>query len=179
MKTIQFLIFALFLISYSCTNPNQSGNNRPEETASQPAEIIMVDQILDNPDDFIDRKVRVEGMVTHVCRHSGKRLHLTSKSTSRMIRIEAAEGINQFKKELEGSDIVVEGIFHRQIIDEDYLAKWEKEGLEGEGVHIDHDPAETEEKEERIQMMRKQLQKSGGEELVSLWVDGNHFEIKQ
>ena len=178
MKTVQFIIYVLVFVVFACNNPKKSDNDLSDESAESPVEVVMVDQILENPEAYADKKVKVEGLVTHVCRHSGKRLHLTSKSSSNMIRIEAAEGINQFQRELEGNDIIVEGIFHRQIIDEDYLARWENEGMEGEGVHMEHNSAETEANQELIQTMRRQLEESGNEQLVSLWIDGNSFQVK-
>jgi hypothetical protein len=177
MKIFQIIISLFFLMVYSCTGPENSGS-AGSETSSEIPEKLMVDQILEQAEDFTDKKVQVEGMVSHVCRHSGKRLHLTSKFSGKMIRVEAAEGINQFARELEGSDIVVEGVLHKQVIDEDYLAKWENEGLEGQGVHIEHGSEEAEAREEQIRSMRKRLQESGKDQLVSLWIDGNSFQVK-
>ncbi len=178
MKTVQIIIYALIFFVFACNNGKNSDKNLSNESDESPAEVIMVDQILENPEAFADKKVKVEGLVTHVCKHSGKRLHLTSQSSSNMIRVEAAEGINQFQRELEGNNIVVEGTFHRQIIDENYLAKWENEEMQGEGVHMEHNPAESEANQELIQNMRRQLEESGNEELVSLWIDGNSFQVK-
>jgi hypothetical protein len=177
MKTVQIIIYALFLIFFSCNRPQNNESAQAGDPMDEP-EAILVDQVLENPESYIGRKVRVEGMVSHVCRHSGKRLHLTSKSSSKVIRVEAADGINQFERELEGSDIVVEGIFHQQVIDEDYLAKWENEGFEGEGVHLEHGSGETEAKKEQIRNYRQRLRESGNDQLVSLWIDGNAFEVK-
>ena len=178
MKTTQIILYLMIFIAFSCNNADQKEKSQSNKSTASTLEVVPVDQILDNPDAFIDQQVKVEGMVSHVCRHSGKRLHLISKSTNKMIRVEAAEGINQFERELEGSDIIVKGTFHRQIIDEDYLSKWENEGMEGEGVHLEHNSAEMEAKEEQIQNMRKQLQETGKDQLISLWIDGNHFEVK-
>jgi len=178
MKTVHFIIYALVFVVFACSNAGKSDNNQSNEAPDSPEEVIMVDQILENPDAFADKKVKVEGLVTHVCKHSGKRLHLTSKSSSKMIRVEAADGIIQFQRELEGNDIVIEGIFHRQVVDEDYLAKWENESMEGEGVHMEHDAAEADANQELIQNMRRQLEESGNEQLVSLWIDGNSYQVK-
>jgi cytochrome c-type biogenesis protein CcmE len=178
MKTIPSFLITLLLIIFSCSGPANQGSAGSGSVESASPEMLLVDEILENSDNYTDQKVRVEGMVSHVCKHSGKRLHLTSKSTGKMIRVEAADGINQFERELEGSDIIVEGVFHMQVIDEDYLAKWENEGLEGEGVHLEHSSAEAEAKEEQIMNMRKQLQESGKDRLVSLWIDGNNFQVK-
>jgi hypothetical protein len=172
------MIYALIFLVFACNNSNKQGNNASNETPESAVQVVMVDQILENPEAYTDQRVKVEGLVTHVCKHSGKRLHLNSKSSSNMIRVEAADGINQFQRELEGSDIVVEGIFHRQVIDEDYLAKWENEGMEGEGVHVEHNPAESEANQELIQNMRRQLEESGNDQLVSLWIDGNSYLVK-
>lgn len=178
MRKVQYIIYALIFSVFACNNSNKQENNASLETPESPVQVVMVDQILENPEAYTDKRVKVQGLVTHVCKHSGKRLHLNSKSSGNMIRVEAAEGINQFQRELEGSDIVVEGIFHRQVIDEDYLAKWENEGMEGEGVHMEHNPAESEANQELIQNMRRQLEESGNDQLVSLWIDGNSYLVK-
>ncbi len=177
MKTAYISVYVLILIIFSCTGANKSVNESSNEASDMEVQIVHVDQILENPDTFVDKKVKVEGLVTHVCKHSGKRLHLTSISTNKMIRVEAADGINQFERELEGNDIIVEGILHKQVIDEDYLAKWENEGMPGVGVHMEHSSGDEEAKAEQIQSMRHQLKESGENQLVSLWIDGNSFEV--
>jgi hypothetical protein len=91
-----------------------------------------------------------------------------------MVRVEATGDITQFERELEGSDVRIMGLVQKQVIDEDYLAKWENEmAIKGE----DHDHSEGEEESEQINNMRKRLEESGQDQLVSYWVDGTSFEV--
>jgi hypothetical protein len=176
MKSIKILLFILFAATFACNEKTQSDSSTEEITDIEVVEnIIVVDDLLENPDAYVGKIVEIEGLVTHVCKHSGKRLHLTSTASNKMIRVEAAEGITQFNRELEGSDLVIAGMVQKQVIDENYLAKWETE-ISGKGENHDH--SNDEEQSEQLKSMRKRLEESGKSELVSYWVDGNSFIVK-
>lgn len=174
MKPSNLLLIILVIGLFGCSGTsNKEQNAQVLDEEVQVAATVNVDDLLQDPDKFIGQKIQITGLVTHVCKHSGKRLHLTSAETNQMIRVEAAEGINQFQRELEGSNIVVAGIMQKEVINEDYLAKWENE-LKGES-HESHSEAEQMENEEQIKNMRQRLADSGQSELVSYWLDGNSF----
>lgn len=77
----------------------------------------------------VDMEMTIEGTVTHVCKHGGRRVHLTDIETNDKIRVEAPEGMPAFARELEGSDIVVTGVLRETRIDAAYLDEWEQEIL--------------------------------------------------
>ena len=88
------------------------------------------------------------------------------------IRVEAGE-IGQFERELEGSDIVAKGVFRREVIDEEYLAKWANE-LGKEGDHKSHE--EQEEEKGKMQRYREMMKETEEGYLENFWVDGLSFE---
>jgi len=176
MKSIKICLIILLTITFACNEKPQSDNANEEIAEIEVVEnVIVVDEFLNDPDAYVGKIVEIEGLVTHVCKHSGKRLHLTSTESNKMVRVEAAEGITQFDRELEGSDLVIAGLVQKQVIDEDYLAKWETE-ISGKGENHDH--SMDEEQSEQLNSMRKQLEASGKSELISYWVDGNSFIVK-
>jgi hypothetical protein len=174
MKYYKFLLIIFLVIAFACTEKTQSDNSSDNAEVQVVESVVLVDQILSDPDTYVGKVVEVEGLVTHVCKHSGKRLHLTSTASSEMIRVEATGDIRQFKRELEGSDIRVKGKVQKLVIDEDYLSKWENE-MTSKGENHDHNSHEEE--TEQLNNMRKRLENSGKEQLVSYWVDGISFEV--
>ena len=175
MKSIKFLFLVLISLFFACNEKTGSSSSSADNTDAEVVEtVVLVDDLMSDPDAYVGKVIELEGLVTHVCKHSGKRLHLTSTATNEMVRVEATGDINQFERELEGSDVRIKGLVQKQVIDEDYLSKWENE-MASKGENHDH--SESIEESEQITNMRKRLENSGQDQLVSYWVDGTSFEV--
>lgn len=175
MKSLNFLLIVFGMMLFSCSGNSGKGSAgdagiEGEEVVNN---VVPVNDLLQDPESYVGKVVEVEGLVTHVCKHSGKRLHLTSPATNDMIRVEATGEIRQFERELEGSEVRVRGKVQKLVIDEEYLAKWENEMSKGET----HDHSQNEAETEQLHNMRKRLESSGQDQLVSYWVDGTSFEV--
>jgi hypothetical protein len=173
MKNLIYLVAVLFVAA--CTNPrNQqdSGTIAQAESVLEEIAIVDVESLLNDPQAYDGKEVMIKGTVTHVCKHSGKRLHLMGTDEKSMLRLEAGE-IGQFHRELEGSDIVAKGVFRREVIDEEYLAKWADEMGNG-GKHMSHE--EEEEEQGRMQRYRQMMKETEEGYLENFWVDGLSFE---
>lgn len=142
------------------------------ETVAQEVQTVDVVSLLENAAEYDGKEVMITGTVTHVCKHSGKRLHLMAADEKTKIRIESGE-IGQFERELEGSDIVAKGVFRREVIDEEYLAKWADE-LGKEGDHKSHE--EQEEEKGKMKRYREMMKETEDGYLENFWVDGISFE---
>jgi hypothetical protein len=172
-----FILFFTFIMIYSACNKL---SQKQALSATESAAIIQVDELLKNPDPYVDKAVVVEGMVTHVCKHSGKRLHLKAGGAENWIRVEAKGQIVQFDRSLEGDNIVVKGTFHKQMIDEEYLAKFEKEMIsENTMGHEMKEGMESDGNESLVNEMRAQLSNSGQKSMLQLWIDGETFSVKK
>ena len=155
MKSIKFLFFVLLSLFIACNEKSGDNSSSSENTDAEVVEtVVMVDDLMQDPDDYVGKVIELEGLVTHVCKHSGKRLHLTSAATNKMVRVEATGDITQFERELEGSDVRITGMVQKQVIDEDYLSKWENE-MANKGE--DHNHGEGEEESEQINNLRKKV----------------------
>jgi len=175
MKSNKFLFLVIISLFFACNEKSGGNSSSAENTDVEVVEtIVLVDDLMGDPDAYVGKVIELEGLVTHVCKHSGKRLHLTSAETNDMVRVEATGDISQFERELEGSDVRITGLVHKQVIDEDYLAKWENE-LASKGE--DHNHSEGAEESEQITNMRQRLENSGQDQLISYWVDGTSFEV--
>jgi len=105
-------VLLVFIFSgCSKTVKNTESQASTTENATAIAEVVSVTDLLANPELYDAKEIAVKGTVIHVCKHSGKRLHLLSSDESSQVRLEAGE-IGQFDKELEGTDIIARGVFH-------------------------------------------------------------------
>jgi RecJ-like exonuclease len=100
-----------------------SGNSLKVEFAS----------LIENPDNYMDKNIIVEGKVVHVCTMSGKKLFIVGDNPDVRLFIAAGEDMPKFPMELLGSEVVVEGKITRVA----GAAMSEGEGImmEGEGMH--------------------------------------------
>ncbi|MDX9760218.1 MAG: hypothetical protein RBU27_13745 [Bacteroidota bacterium] len=164
---------------------------KTEESNDTDANIQTVSQLLESPEQYIDKEITLEGTVTHVCKHGGRRLHLTDLEPNVKIRIEAPEDMPAFARELEGSDIVVTAILRETRIDKAYLDEWEAEVREGmERENHDHaTPTATGEGEENeghvepqgleaVNAKRAELEASGKPYLSQWYADGVRYQMK-
>ncbi len=72
--------------------------------------VVTVDQLLNNPDKYIDKKIELQGFVMHTCKKTGKKMFLKGSDESTFIRIEAGENISKFEPTLEGETVIASGV---------------------------------------------------------------------
>jgi hypothetical protein len=105
------------------------GNQKDNATEG---EAMKVSALMQHPENYADKEVTLTGTVTHICKHGGKRLHLSDLDADQKIRVESGDKIEAFNRDLEGSDIVVTGVLRETRIDEQYLSEWEDELMAAE-----------------------------------------------
>ncbi len=127
MKQLVVIALAAVLLT-ACGQQNQE-----QDTAAAAGSASTVSALLTDAETNIDKEVTIEGLVTHVCKHGGRRVHVTDIETNEKIRVEAPEEMPAFARELEGSDIVVTGLLRETRIDAAYLDEWEQEILTAQG----------------------------------------------
>jgi hypothetical protein len=146
MKRLFILcVLAVFIISCNNTqNPTSETNTDDQITNAEIAMLTIVD--FDNQaGEYVGKEIQIAGLVNHTCKHGGKKMFLIDETTEQTVKIEAGENISSFDAELEGSVVLVNGIVTELIVDETYLAEWEKElqeemeNTEEEGEHTHGD----------------------------------------
>lgn len=190
MRKAGIFIFAVVLF-FACGGNKSDSSESGGQTSSAinvsitEVDIIPVEELLKNPDSYVDKEIKVEGLVTHVCKHSGQRLHLSNERGNGNIRVEAGDKIKRFERDLEGSEIVAQGVLRRQVIDEAHIEEMAKNGRGGKGMHMEDegeegtaDAGKEADAQERASNMRKMLEESGKDRIVTYWLDGESFEEK-
>ncbi|MFC2125358.1 hypothetical protein ACFLU5_11140 [Bacteroidota bacterium] len=176
MKRLLILASLATLTIFGCNCGKNKDTNQAQVVENE-IDTQNIEAILASPDDYAGLVVRVSGLVTHVCKHSGQRLHLSSPDSENWIRVEATGNISNFQRELEGSSILVEGEFKKQVIDDEYLTKWENE-LGGDKEHhaADHgDENNVEGEKSQIEHLRERLANTEDGKIISYWIDGKEY----
>jgi hypothetical protein len=88
----------------------QDTDTKVTEVVNSGFTIIKVADFADKAPDMVGKQVQIEGMVTHVCRHSGTKLFIISGSPDINVKITTSDKISVFDTELEGNNIRVTGI---------------------------------------------------------------------
>jgi hypothetical protein len=154
------LLTVLVLITAAC-------GRKPADEAAP----MTVSALLSAPEKFIDKQVVLTGTVTHVCKHGGKRCHLTETEKDQKIRVETGDKVKAFDRALEGSDLKVTGILRETRIDDAYLDSWENEILSAEKESAKEEKADATSKEP--------VKKEGGEgEEGANMPNGGHVEAQ-
>ncbi len=182
---ILFLSAVLLLLTANSTVLTASEKSNSSSFASKSSSVA---EILENPDKYVNKKVEIEGMCTHICRHGGKKIFLKG-GDKQIIRIQASDKIGSFDKKCVKSNVKVKGTLVETRIDEAYLKNWEaelKSAEEAEHESCGHEQAARGEKSNttagRIADFRKQIAereaKTGKAYLSFYHIDAVEYKIK-
>lgn len=124
MNKLFVLLIAVAIIAMSNTGCKSGGK---KESGAE-GTCMTVDSFLLAPDQWAGKDITIKGTVSHVCRHSGKKLFLFTADPGKTIKVNAAGDISSFDIKYEGADLEVTGtVVEDQKIDANYLDEWEKE----------------------------------------------------
>lgn len=157
-----FLLSALALFIFACGDETENDNDNPSDTSEIAAleeivEIAMAD-FESKAGELIGKEVKVSGVVDHVCKHDGKKIHLVNGDNSLHVSND-----KRFDESLSGSEISVTGIVEEEKVDEIYLTEWWDHVLESHSEGTDSDKEILAKVEEEIQQIRDSLKTTGVE----------------
>ena len=146
---------------------------------------VSITELLENADQYVNQSILFTGTVDHVCREGGKKMFLIDNNPESRIKVTPGKNMPSFDVELEGSDLMIEGVLQALVIDEDYLAKWEEE-LMGKHDAQEEGHAQTEHGEkadmgthvgdkQQIDSYRKMLEESGKDKITFYSVECSKF----
>ncbi len=122
MKKIIFAlaIIAMFFIS------NTGCKSKVEQKADSTKLGLTVDSFLLTPEAWAGKDITIVGTVSHICKHSGKKLFLFGANPDKTLKINAGGDFSTFDIKYEGSDVEIVGtVVEDDKIDVNYLNEWE------------------------------------------------------
>jgi hypothetical protein len=118
MKAFILPFLLITVILSGCKNPKAAQNE---------AIPVSLSEIVTKAPELMGKLIKIEGMVEHICRESGKRLFLGENS----FKVLATNALSTFRVEWEGSDVIITGYLKEDRVDETYLDNWEQELKDG------------------------------------------------
>jgi len=107
-------------------------------------EAVAIDVLLSNPNDYVGRKVRVDGVITAVCKKRGCWMQVTDPESGNGVRIKVEDGVIVFPYTSMGREARAEGIFEAiKLTPEQIEARTEAAHNHGEGATCDKDGPES------------------------------------
>lgn len=115
MRRKELFSVVILLVFFGCKS-DQNQKLGAEITLS---ENTKISEILKSPDEYLGKKVLVEGAVVDVCKKAGCWMEIASDVPNQKIRIKVKDGEIVFPLEAKGSSALVEGVVYSIEIDEE------------------------------------------------------------
>ena len=142
-------LFAFLLITImfvACNSENKpKDNNKSKNIDKKALTIIDLADFDSKAGDYVGQKVKVKGIVDHVCKHGGKKILLVSDNGDVHINSD-----KRFDEDLTGKEITVIGIVKEFRVDEAYCLKMENDMIK--------EHSEGEDNDEHIKAKKAQIQ---------------------
>ena len=72
---------------------------------------VAIETLLANPDDYVGKTVRVDGVITGVCKKRGCWMQVTDSESGKGVRIKVEDGVMVFPYTSMGQEASAEGVF--------------------------------------------------------------------
>jgi hypothetical protein len=105
-KILTLMITSLLLVSCGSKQGKQASSDNSAERHAVKVEFAS---LIENPADYVDKNIEIQGKVVHVCMHSGKKMFIVGDDPDTRLFISAGEDTPKFPLDLVGSNVSVEG----------------------------------------------------------------------
>lgn len=137
MRRILSITFAL---AFFATLPILAGDNGTEYGAGITLdEAVAVETLLGSPDDYLGKTVRIDGVITGVCKKRGCWMQVTDPDTGNGVRIKVDDGVIVFPYEAMGKKATAEGVFDAIVLSPEQV----KARAEAQAAAHDHAEGES------------------------------------
>ncbi len=173
MKKLTIILSVIFLFS-ACAENNENKNENQENDSTKTEEITEIN--LNDFDsvaaDFVDVKVKISGIIDHVCKHGGKKILLVNQAGDASLHV---ENDVPFEDTLTGSEVQVVGIVRELIVDEAYCQQLEQDAI---AQHSEGDEQDVQQshKMQQANFYRDSMKKAGVDHLSFYTLDFVKFQ---
>ena len=107
----RFLILSLVVYAVAAAAPASAGETETYGDGVTLTEAVAIDTLIANADEYVGKKVRVDGVITGVCKKRGCWMQVTDPESGNGVRIKVEDGVIVFPYESMGQKAAAEGIF--------------------------------------------------------------------
>jgi len=178
MKHLLMLAFIAVLTACNGTGQKQKTCCANDNQVSKSSSFSSIDSLLHQAVQMRDKEVELTAVVSHTCKHAGKRCFLIDATGNETIRIEAGGAINGFNRELTGKTIRVKGILKERRLTEEYINQW-AEALQEKKVKEDGSAETCAAENNNITQMREWMKSNGKDYYSIYYIDGQDYDLVQ
>ena len=110
---LRTLLFAIPVLVALLVSPAVAGKGKAYGEPLTGDDTTAISKILADPDAYVGKTVRVEGVVTGVCKKRGCWISLASDAEFQELRIKAEDGVIVFPMSAMGKRAIAEGVFRK------------------------------------------------------------------
>jgi ABC-type amino acid transport substrate-binding protein len=129
MKRVLFAAMMALVIAGCGQN---TPKNAEAETTTDAVTTIAIGDLVSDPIAYGDKVVRIEGVIDHMCRHSGDKMRVKETGSDLSIEVMLGEMASQFNVEMEGRELVLEGLLQYVVANKEELGEEAPKPVEGE-----------------------------------------------
>ena len=157
MKKYLFILAILGLLITACGSEGETKEttDSTETAVVEETPMIKISEFDALAANYVDKSVKVKGIVDHVCRHGGKKLFLVDDEGD--LHVESEE---RFNDTLMGNEIVVTGIVREFRVDEAYCLKMDEDNIKSHSEG-QTDKEQFEQKQKHIAEYRDSMKTAG------------------
>ena len=130
-------VVTLVLILLFCLSVNAFAKSKTYGKGLTVQETTKISQILDAPEKFIGKRVKISGMIIEVCASRGCWVYVASDRQYEKIQVKVTDGEIVFPMSASGRLAEVEGIVEELKMSKKDLIKWKKHQALERGVEFD------------------------------------------
>ena len=150
MKKITFILVLLIALT-SCKTENTKIDTTSEINTDIETPFVSLNEFDTKAGEFVNKQIKVNGIVDHVCKHGGKKILLVTDESD--VHVVSDE---RFDETLKGSEIILTGVVLEEIIDESYCLKMEEDNIKSHSEGTSNEE-QFEAKKQHIQQYRDKM----------------------
>jgi hypothetical protein len=100
-------------------------------------ELVKISELRANPDRYVGKTVRVEGLVTDVCPRRGCWMEIAGDKEFQTMRVKVDDGVIVFPLTAKGKVATVEGVFQKFVLSVERVEQMKRHEAEEKGVPFD------------------------------------------
>jgi hypothetical protein len=167
MKKLFLILFA-FVFMAAC-------NNQSDQQTENDVKTYSIEELAHDPMGFEDQIVRFEGVIGHICQHSGDKMRVVQTDNNAFsMQVMLGDQMHNFSTEHEGSLVQVTGTLKTVVQNLDALEEAEAHDHDHDG---DHDHEEGHDCESTTEAVNRMAEK-GIDPDIRPYVELMAFEIK-
>ena len=99
--------------------------------------VVRISQLLNEPEKYVDERVRVAGLVDDVCPMRGCWIDILEGDSRETIRFKVTDGVIVFPVEAKGQEVVTEGVLRKHEMSKRRATSWMRHLAEEKGEPFD------------------------------------------